>query len=84
MCIINIIYLVIQTPFKTWHKHGTNITENALEALVGKLGIKRDVVFTGPVFEELPCLYNLAELFIFPSHLLLFLCEVSKGCLSVT
>lgn len=45
----------------TWHS-------KTLEALVGKLGLKRDVVFTGPVFEELPCVYNLADLFIFPSH----------------
>ena len=40
----------------------------ALEALVDKLDVKRDVVFTGPVFEELPSVYNLADLFVFPSH----------------
>ena len=45
----------------TWHS-------KTLETLIGKLGIKKDVVFTGPVFEELPGVYNLADLFVFPSH----------------
>lgn len=39
-----------------------------LEALVSELGITGDVVFTGPIFEELPGVYNLADVFIFPSY----------------
>ena len=45
----------------TWHSP-------TLETLVQTLGLEREVVFTGPIFEELPEVYNLADLFIFPSH----------------
>lgn len=36
--------------------------------LVDELGIANDVIFTGPIFNELPCVYNLADLFVFPSY----------------
>ncbi len=37
-------------------------------SLIGELNIVEDVIFTGPIFDELPCVYNLADLFLFPSH----------------
>lgn len=36
-------------------------------ALLDRLGLRGDVIFTGFVDEELPALYNLADLFLFPS-----------------
>lgn len=36
-------------------------------SLIEKLNLIEDVLFTGPVYEELPCIYNLADLFLFPS-----------------
>ncbi len=58
---INCEHKLVLVGKPTWYS-------KALEILVSELGIKRDVVFTGPVFEELPSVYNLADLFIFPSH----------------
>jgi glycosyltransferase involved in cell wall biosynthesis len=43
------------------------MTEN-IEGLIKKLGIQKDVIFTGFVSDEqLRQLYNLSELFVFPS-----------------
>jgi glycosyltransferase involved in cell wall biosynthesis len=35
--------------------------------LVNNLQHENDIIFTGPVYEDLPCIYNLADLFLFPS-----------------
>ncbi len=45
----------------SWHS-------KTLQSLVCELGLHHDVVFTGPIFDELPCVYNLADLFVFPSY----------------
>ncbi|MFQ5729064.1 MAG: glycosyltransferase family 4 protein [Waddliaceae bacterium] len=37
-------------------------------SLVKELDIIDDVIFTGPIFSELPEVYNLADLFLFPSY----------------
>ena len=36
-------------------------------SLINELNLTDDVFFTGPIYDELPCIYNLAELFLFPS-----------------
>ena len=36
-------------------------------SLIKELEITEDIVFTGPVYDELPFIYNLADLFLFPS-----------------
>lgn len=36
-------------------------------SLLKELNLIEDVLFTGPVYDELPCIYNLADLFLFPS-----------------
>ena len=36
--------------------------------LIKELDIEGDVILTGPVYDELPCVYNLADLFLFPSY----------------
>ncbi len=52
---------LVITGFQAW-------AYREVSDLVQRLGIKRDVVFTGYVRdEELPLLYNASELFIFPS-----------------
>jgi glycosyltransferase involved in cell wall biosynthesis len=38
-----------------------------LISTIKELKISNDVIFTGPIFDELPCVYNLADLFLFPS-----------------
>lgn len=40
----------------------------ALRALAEELGIAPHVRFQGPIFEELPAVYNLADLFVLLSH----------------
>jgi glycosyltransferase involved in cell wall biosynthesis len=39
-----------------------------IASLINELDIVDDVIFTGPIFDELPCVYNLADLFLFPSY----------------
>ncbi len=52
---------LVITGFQAW-------AYSEVSDLVRRLGIKRDVVFTGYVRdEELPLLYNASDLFIFPS-----------------
>lgn len=41
---------------------------SSLESLIAELGLAGSVHLTGPIFEELPEVYNLADLFVFPSH----------------
>jgi len=42
--------------------------QNNILEIIEKLNIKRDVVFTGFIKDkDLPCLYNLAEVFVYPS-----------------
>ena len=57
----NLEHKLVLVGKPTWHS-------KTLEGLVSDLGLENDVVFTGPIFEELPVVYNLADLFIFPSH----------------
>lgn len=51
--------LVIVGP-KTWFF-------KKILALVEELNIMDDVLFTGPIYDELPHIYNLADLFVIPS-----------------
>ncbi len=37
-------------------------------SLLKELKLEEAVIFTGPIFEDLPTVYNLADLFFFPSH----------------
>ncbi len=53
-------YKLVIVGKKTWYF-------KTIETLLKTLGIENDVLFTGPIFEELPIVYNLADLFIFPS-----------------
>jgi glycosyltransferase involved in cell wall biosynthesis len=46
---------------KTWYY-------KIIESLIIELDIKEDVIFTGPIFDDLPSIYNLADLFLFPSY----------------
>ncbi len=39
-----------------------------IASLIKELQMEDDVVFTGAVYEELPYIYNLSELFVIPSH----------------
>ena len=36
-------------------------------SLIENLKLSDDIIFTGPVYDELPAIYNLAHLFLFPS-----------------
>lgn len=46
---------------ETWHTP-------ALRSLADELGVTDHVRFTGPIFEDLPEVYNLADLFLLMSH----------------
>jgi glycosyltransferase involved in cell wall biosynthesis len=46
---------------KTWYY-------DAIESLIAKLDLEEDVIFTGPIFDDLPIIYNLADIFLFPSY----------------
>lgn len=39
-----------------------------IHSLVRELSLTEDIIFTGAIFDELPCVYNLADLFVFPSY----------------
>jgi glycosyltransferase involved in cell wall biosynthesis len=39
-----------------------------LNRLARELGIQEDIIFTGRISDDLPALYNLADLFVLPSH----------------
>ncbi len=54
-------YKLVIVGKKTWYFQ-------TIEALLQELNLVGEVVFTGPIFEELPSVYNLADLFIFPSY----------------
>ena len=46
---------------KTWYY-------GILESLISELDLGQDVIFTGPIFDDLPSVYNLSDLFLFPSY----------------
>jgi glycosyltransferase involved in cell wall biosynthesis len=40
-----------------------------MKTLVKELKLEDDIKFLGFILDDLPCIYNLAEVFIFPSHI---------------
>lgn len=72
----------LETAIRAYHLARNNLATDYKFVIVGKktsfyqkiagiiknLNLVNDVLFTGPIFEDLPYVYNLADAFIFPSH----------------
>lgn len=52
---------LVLVGWKSWHS-------GALESLAADLKITEDALFVGPITEDLPAVYNLADLFLLVSH----------------
>jgi glycosyltransferase involved in cell wall biosynthesis len=72
----------LETAIRAFHLVRNNLATDYKFVIVGKktsfyqkiaeviqsLNLENNVLFTGPIFEDLPYVYNLADAFIFPSH----------------